>query len=452
MMGCSTEEQVWWGRASGVAKKRVRRMAAQPAWRTDWPDRGDLKTWLRAMIQKCDAIADDVAAADKAHLPIEYLAKLGCVTEALRHVDRFLGRLPRDEVLATVRLARVGAKICLDSGRMARMERYLAIAEATEPFNIRKCDRGFSIDSVRRFRADNGLLDPADAIDEEQRVKARFERAARQYKQAIAKGEREAAKLAVAEMEMIAREVEEDWLRRSYLGRVIECYAGLKEAQAVKRCLRRLGESDRHEILNARALVKLGMRAEAIARARQDIANELEQLREMTDPNIHFPVMAIVRSLEFLAEQGAKDEARRWLRRALKEMSTWPVIRHGWTTSSVYHSLAEAMVLIDGPAAAENLLNLAMGDAKAERRGDFRQGSVDASLYLTAKTGRLEEAIEDARKLRSPTQRRKTLARLLAKARRWRELRAVLSQVETPEEAADVAWQIQFELPGGEVR
>jgi hypothetical protein len=426
-------------------------MAAEPAWRTKWPRNGDLKTWLRAMIQKCDAIPDDDAAAEKAHLPIEHLAKMGCIPEALRHVNRFLRRLPRREVLATVRMAELGAQICLDAGDLTRMEKYLAIAQATEPFNTRKCDKGFSIDSVREFRADNGLLDLADAIDEEQRIKARFERAARQYKEARAAGERESARAAVAEMERIARAVEEEWERQDYLRRVIDCHAGLNDAQAVKRCLRRLDKDDRHEILDAETLASLGMKAEAIARARQDIARELDELREMSDPNIHFPVMSIARSLEFLAGQGAKDEARRWLRRALKEMPTWPVYEYGWATSAVYHSLAEAAATIDGPAAAENLLQHALTDAKMEPRSDFRQGAVDAALDLKANIGRLDEAIDDARKLRSPTQRRKTLATLLARARRWRELREVLGQVESPEEAADVAWWTMFELPGGEV-
>jgi hypothetical protein len=404
------------------------------------------------MIQKCDAILDDDTAAEKAHLPIEHLAEMGCVTEALRHVNRFLRRLPKQEVLATVRMAELGAKICLDAGDLTRMEHYLALAEATEPFNTRKCDRGFSLNSVREFRADNGLLDPADAIDEEQRIKARFWRARLQYKQAVATGERESAKVAVAEMEKIAREVEDEWMRQSYIRRVIDCYAELKDAQEVKRCVRGLDKADRHEILDAETLISLGMKAEAIARARQDIAQELQELREMSDPNIHFPVMSIGRSLTFLVEQGEKDEARRWLRRTLKGMPTWPVIQYGWTTSSVYHSLAEAMATIDGPVAAEKLLKHAMTDAKAEKRSDFRQGAVDAALNLKANIGRLDEAIEDARKLRSPTQRRKKLGTLLAKAKRWTELREVLSQVESPEEAADVAWWIKFELPGGEAR
>src|SRR5687768_5190257 len=112
--------------------RSTRRSTAGPEWKTKWPRNGDLKTWLRAMIQKCDAIADDETASDKAHLPIEHLAEMGCVAEALRHVNRFLRRLPRQEVLATVRMAELGAKICLDAGDLARMERYLAIAEATQ--------------------------------------------------------------------------------------------------------------------------------------------------------------------------------------------------------------------------------------------------------------------------------------------------------------------------------
>jgi hypothetical protein len=404
------------------------------------------------MIRKCNAIPDEETAAEQAHLPIEHLAELSCVEEALRHVNRFLSRLPKREVLATVRMAELGAKICLRAGNLVRMEQYLAIAAATEPFNTRKCDRGFSLNSVREFRADNGLLDPADAIDEKQRVTARFERAERGYTQAMAAGDRESAGAAVAEMARIARGVEEEWLRQSYLRRVVHCYADLRDTRGVRRCLRGLGEGDRHEVLDATTLLGLGMKAEAVVRARRDIARELEGLRGSSDPNIHFPAMSIARSLEFLVEQGKRDDARRWLRRAIKEMPTWPVIRYGWTTSAVYQSLARAVAAIDGPAAAKDLLNSAMADAKAEPRGDFRQGAVGAALGLKADLGDLDEAIDDARKLRSPTQRRKELATLLARAKRWGELRQVLSQVESPEEAADVAWWIKFELPGGEVR
>lgn len=430
--------------------RRNQNSTAEPAWRTKWPRNGDLKTWLRAMIQKCDAIPDHATAADNAQLPIGQLAELGCVTEALRNVNRFLRRLPRQNVVATVRLAELGAKVCLDADDLARMEKYLAIATATEPYNTRKCDKGFSLNSVREFRADNGLLDPADAIDEKQRISARFWRARRQFKQAMAAGELAAAPVAAAEMETIAHEVAEEWLRRSYLRHAIYCHAELKDAQAVKRCVRELDKEERRAVLDPGMLVSLGMKAEAVARARQDLGQELKALRERGDPNIHFPAMSLRNSLILLVEQGEKEEASRWLRRALKEMPTWPVFEYGWITSAVYHSLAEAMALIDGPDAAAQLLKQAMTDAKAEKRGDSRRAAVAAALDLKANIAGLDDAIEDARKLRSPTQRRKKLGTLLAKAQRWNELREVLRQVESPEEAADVAWWIKFELPGGE--
>ncbi|MBX7106518.1 MAG: hypothetical protein K1X57_20755 [Gemmataceae bacterium] len=405
------------------------------------------------MIQKCDAIPDDDTAVDQAHLPIEHLAEMGCVAESLRIVDRFLRRLPKGKVLATVRMAELGAKICLDADDLRRMEHYLTIAESTEPFNTRKCDKGFSLNSVRQFRADNGFLDPADAIDEEQRIEAGFSRAHRQYKQSMATNERERARKALAEMEKIALGVGKDgWTRQSYLRRAVHAYAELKDADAVRQCVKQLNSADRQKVLDADMLLRLDMKLEAIARAQDDILKELEDLRTTSDPNIHFPLMSISRSLAFLVEHGKKDDARRWLYRALNEMSGWPVIEYGFVTSSVYESLAQAAAIIDGPAAANRLMKQAMIDAKAEKRSDFRQGAVDASLGLMAEIGNLDEAIEAARKLRSPTQRRKKLGTLLAKAKRWKELREVLSQVESPEEAADVAWWIKFELPGGEVR
>ena len=91
-----------------------------------------------------------------------------------------------------------------------------------------------------------------------------------------------------------------------------------------------------------------------------------------------------------------------------------------------------------------------MTEAKAEKRSCWRKGAIAAALDLKADLGLLDGAIAEARKLRSPTQRRKELGKLLAKAGRWTELREVLSQVASPEEATDVAWWIKFELPGGE--
>src|SRR5262249_56781 len=190
---------------------------------------------------------------------------------------------------------------------------------------------------------------------------------------AVAARERDSAKAAVAEMTEIALDVEKESLRQSYLWRVIDCYAGLKDTRALKRCLREFSKHDRREVLDTSMLIRLGMKDEAIKRAGQDIAQELRELREMDDPNIHFPVMSIARSLEFLAAQREKEEARRWVRRIISEIPKWPAVERGWTTSSVYHSLAEAIVAIDGPAAVADPLRDAMTDARVEKRSDFRR-------------------------------------------------------------------------------
>ena len=404
------------------------------------------------MLAKCDAIADGDRAAETAHLPIEHLAELGNVTEALKYVDQVLRRVAKDRALPTVGLARVGAEISLAAGDLRRMEKYLARMAATEPLNTRKCDFGFSINAVREFRADNGLLDPDEAINDQQRLKAQFRRADRQFAEALAARKRKAASLAVAEMEQVASNHDDPWWRQQWTRAVIERYATLGDSAAVKRCIRKLDPEDRKEVLDTHTLIKLGMKAEAIARAKRDIREELETLRTTTDPNIHFPAMAISRALQFLADQGESIAAKRLLRQALREMRTWPVIELGWTTSAVYTAFAEAAASLGDQETADGLVSDALLDGRSEKRSSWRKGAVGAALSAQADSGRVAAAINEARKIRSPSERRKALGKLLAREGRWKELREVLKGVASPEEAADVCWWIKFELPGGEVK
>lgn len=405
------------------------------------------------MILFCDAIPEDEKAARRAYLPIEHLAERGNVEEALRHVNGFLHRLRKHEDPETVCMAELGAKICLTAGDLARMEDFLAIGPASQQHTKRKSNLTYAIDSVRDFRANNGLLDPSDAVGEKQRLKARFERAFRQLKQAVALGDSNAAKVVAAEMLEIALEVNED-VRKFWLKRLAYCYAELSDQTELGRFLNSLGERDHDEAIDDYDLAKLGMKAEAIKRAQQDIALRLEDRRHRIDWNIHGCAHSIGNRLQLLVSQGAKEEARFWLYRTIEEMPTWPamlVVPVGWTTSAVYRVLGEAMNLIDGPVAAESYLKQAMADAKAEKDRDSRKAAEAADLMLMAEIGKLNEAIDEARKLRSLPHRRKTLAILLAKAKRWDELREVVSQVAFPEEAADIAWWIKFELPGGRI-
>ena len=101
----------------------------EPEWKTNWPHNGDLRTWFRCMLEKCDSIPDDDEAATRAHLPIEHLAEIGML---LKRSGMWIGscagypkRSPRDSTNGRTR-----RKICLDAGDLPKMERYLAIAEA----------------------------------------------------------------------------------------------------------------------------------------------------------------------------------------------------------------------------------------------------------------------------------------------------------------------------------
>jgi hypothetical protein len=418
-----------------------------PASRIKWPRNGNWKAWLQAMVQCCHAIPDDAAAAKHAELPIKRLADLGFVSEALQHVNRFLRRLPNERVLEIVRMARMGAEISLNSSDLVLMEKYLATIAATEPFNRRKCDHGFSLRSVHKFRVEHGLLDPADALTDQERIKSTFERASRQYQKAAAAGDRASARRAAVDMETAAAQVEPDYIQRSYRQRLVQHLIDAKDIEGAKRCLKEFSPADKQKIFNSETLLVMGLKAQAIERARQDIQKNLRELRTASDPNIHFPVMFLCDALEFLFRQGPPGEARRWLDRALNELPKWPVIRIGWLTSSIYESFARTVALIISPAAADDLMKKAMADAQAEKRADFRKGAVSGAIEAKAEVRGLDAAIEAAKKLRSPTGRRKNLVKLLARARRWDELSETLGQAQSLEEAAEISWWITFELP-----
>jgi alkylated DNA nucleotide flippase Atl1 len=426
----------------------AKRGGADLKWQTKWPRNGDRMAWLRAMVEKCDVIADDGLAARRVQSPIERLAELGETAEALRLVNRYLKRLTGGAVVPWVRMAQLGAEICLDANDLDEMERYLAIAESTEKFNTRKCDKGFSLKFVREFRVYNGLLDPADAVDVPERAQATFRRAARQFQLALAGGKRKAAKAAV-EMEQAVGKIPGKWERQQCMRLVVEAYAQVEDADGVRKCIRRLDKEDREDVLDARTLAKLGLKEETVARAKAKIAERLDALRVSSDPNIHFDAMEICGLLKLLVELGEKDPARRLLKRALQEMPKWPVIELGWTTSAVYSEFADAAAVVEGRDAANKLLELAKGDAGEEQRSGFRRGAIATTVPLIAKIDSQEAAIEQARKIRSPVSRRAELGALLAQAGRWKELQEVLGQVATPEEAADVAWKIQFKLAEG---
>jgi hypothetical protein len=376
---------------------------------------------------------------------------LGRTDEALRHVDRCLRRLPEGAVVAAVEMAELGAEICLNVGRLGRMEKYLLIALSTEKHIRRKCDIGFSVNSVRAFRAQHGILDPREAMDDEQRIEAIFEGARRRCREALKAGKVNEARAALAIMEQATNDTQDFWERPSRRQVIIEFSAQIGDSRGVKRNIQKLTKADREEVLNFELLAKIGMKAEAIEAAVREVKRQLAELRTMDDPNIHFPVQEICRALKFLLDQRKKQEATRLFATVANSAKKWPVFEHGWTTSAVYTMFAEVAAVIEGPAAAQHLITQAQVDASTEHRSEFRKSASGAALDMEARLGQLDEAIAKARKLRSPKERRLELCKLLAKAKRWNELKSVCSDAASPGEAADLCWAIKFELTGGDV-
>lgn len=381
------------------------------------------------MLRKCEAMDSAVDAADQSHLPIEQLAELGALPAALRALDRQLDRLQPKQVLATVRLALVGAQLALDGGKLSRMERYLRAAEATEPFNTRKCDRGYSVEAVRRWRAENGLLDPRDVNDDEERRTNAFNHAKRVCDQALATRKTKLARATLTVMESTALSCEPDWANAPLVTAVIERYARLKDGPAIKRLMATLDEEARESIFDRPTLDRLGLLDEAIARAQRDAQAALDHLAHTTDPNIHFPVLAFESEVHYLVAQGQAKAAKQLVKRALGELEHWPAYEAGWCTAAVYASLAQAAAAVGDSRAATALLARAQNDA------------------AQAPIGQDDQALAAATKLRSPTERRHQMATLLARAQRWKELRQVLVTVASPAEAARLCWAIKFELP-----
>lgn len=417
-----------------------------PKWKTKWPRNADRRSWLICMIEKCDAIAEPYRSSSEAELPIEILAELGHPEEALKYVDRFLRKPAKDKLgNNTVGMARLGAQICLDNGDLERMEKYLARVES-EPVR-RKCDLGWPARAVQKFRAHNGLLDPNDAVDEEQRIEATFQRGKRRFNEAQSNQQLKQATAALAEMEKAAATLTEESFDYDYCNRTIaECYAALGDMKALNRRIKKFDKEAGKQVLDYRTLWKLGKKTDAIKRATGDVKNRLQELAEMDDPNIHFPVTFICLALEFLVEHDQQKLAKDLLGKVLEEVGAWPVIERGWMTAAVYTMLAEIVAKVMGPAAAKALIAKAEQDSKAERRPGWRKGAVAGVMDLKANQEALDESIAQARKMRSPTERRRRLASLLLRAKRWNELSEVCSGVPTPEEAADLCGRIHFEL------
>ncbi len=370
--------------------------------------------------------------------------------EALKYTRRFLKKLPDRAEVETVRMLELAAEIQLKTGDAEAAEKQLDNVLRLDNSDARKCDRDFPEIAVRAFKTLHGLLDPKDAEDEEQAEMAAFNRANRLASELIGRRRFAKAREQIESMEQLARSTDDELKRSLRLRSVLELYARVKDSDSVKRVFRRFSKENLEDAISYSELASLGLNQEAIRRAERTVNNDLKELANMDNPNIHFPADSLCDALEFMVDQGELKQARKLLKKVLSECEYWPVYEYGWTTSAVYTMLARAVAKIEGPKAATQLMESAYEDAAAEKRANWRKGATREAITLEADLGYLDEAIARARKLRSPRERRFETAKLLARARRWKELRDVCQTVGSPTEAAELCWEIRLQLPSEE--
>ncbi len=80
-------------------------------------------------------------------------------------------------------------------------------------------------------------------------------------------------------------------------------------------------------------LAEVGLKKEAIACADAKIKENLQELKTMEDPNIHFPVMNIERALTFLIGIEEKELARQCFGKVAGSAKSWKCVIRGWVTS-----------------------------------------------------------------------------------------------------------------------
>lgn len=420
------------------------------AWKTRWPASNDLAAWFECGVDKCKAIDDAATSVELAHLPIGGLADIGKKAQALKHVEFFSKRAKDSPIRDSVRLLLLGAEICLEADDLVGCEAYLQRTLAEEQRVTRKSEKGVPTEEVREFQVRYGLLDPNQARSAEEQAEVIFNRCERELQHATRAGDKKTAQALLKTMFECTPKVVA-WRKERWLRVIIQQAAELKLNKFVQQVIASVPAKQRQELLRFDLFAELGMKPEAKAGAEAEIQDAWNELKSMTDPNIHFPIHRIIRALQCLIDIGDKKTAQNWFGKIAKSAKQWKCVIQGWTTTAVLTSFVPIVEQLEGKQAARELAASAHEHATAERDANFRKGAVAAALDASATADSLDAAIAEAYRLRSPTQRRMELAKLLARAGRWKELKSVCSEVASPKEAAEIAWSVKFELPGGAV-
>lgn len=146
-----------------------------PEWKICWPRTGEPKAWFKVGIRKCEGIADDALACEKAGALVDALGRIGGSAEATKAVDRLLKRVPSNDGNHGYRsLALSGAEAAYKGGDLERMEKYLAMVAGQNKYLTRPCDLNYPLKQVAEFKIRHGILDPNASKEDGQKSEATF--------------------------------------------------------------------------------------------------------------------------------------------------------------------------------------------------------------------------------------------------------------------------------------
>lgn len=418
-----------------------------PEWKSFWPSTGEPKAWFKAGIRKCEAIADDVLACEKAKALVDALGRVGGSAEATKAVDRLLKRVPSNDGNHWYRsLALSGAEAAYKGGDLEKMEKYLAIVAGQNKYLTRPCDLNYPLEQVAEFKIRHGILNPKAAIENGQKNEATFTWHYRLLKTARTITGRQKH---LAQMESVVKRIQGDLLSVKCHQDLLREYASIGDKTALKRIKGGINKQLASRVLDYPTLRGMGEIARALDAARAVVKSNLAKLACMDDPHIHFSVHFILSAIRWLAHVQQADVATREFRTVQRNVSKWTAFGCEWITAGVYSYLGEMAMAVEDIDSAREYAYAGLRSSITGKKSAINQSVESSLLKLLCSNGLADEALVIAERLRSPKQKRLNKAKIFVRAKRWKQLRETCICVRSVEEAADLAWRLRFEFPGG---
>ena len=152
-----------------MAKTKTTAPKRSKSTRKKWPASGSLKLWLECYLDSCEQLSKPSRSTARAVVRLRQLAECGYEANAIKRVERLIALLAPTDIDSYVRLARVGAEICLEIPNLKRAEKYLVAIDKrlTEaPRSKQTLLAGY----VEFFRIRNGLAEADDSSDVESQI------------------------------------------------------------------------------------------------------------------------------------------------------------------------------------------------------------------------------------------------------------------------------------------